>query len=296
MDKKKLMLLINPVAGRGGFRSNLGDVLEVFSNAGYLTTVYMTEYVGHATEIAATEAVHYDLLVCMGGDGTLSEVVSGVMRMDDAVPIGYIPMGTANDVASTLSLPKQPVKAAQKIVEGSPMPFDVGEFDNAGYFTYIAAFGAFTEVSYATSQQIKHTIGHLAYVLEGMRHIPSLSPMNAKIIYDDGIIDDEFIFGAVTNSTSIAGLIKLDEGIVELGDGLFEMILVRNPRGFMDINILISDVLSRNFQSAYVSVLHTKAVRFVFDREVTWTRDGENGGGYRDIELINHHAAVKFVV
>lgn len=292
---KEMMLLINPVAGRGGFKDGLGDVLEIFNNSGYLPTVYMTTGPGDAVEKVREKACRYDIIVCMGGDGTLSEVVSGIMCCADPPPLGYIPMGTANDVASTLSLPKNPAKAAKRIVDGSPMPFDVGAFGSDGYFAYIAAFGAFTEVSYETNQEIKHSLGHMAYVLEGMRQLPRISYYKTTVEYDDGLIEDDIVFGAVANSTSIAG-IKLDSNVVELGDGLFEVILIKNPRNLGELNGIIGDILSRNYQSQNVSVLHSKSVRFAFDFPVAWTRDGENGGLHREILLENHHKAIRFQV
>ena len=289
---KKMLLLINPISGRGGFRGSLAAVLETFSASDYLPTVFFTNSIGNATQIVKEHAKDYDIVVCQGGDGTLSEVISGLTQIPDAPPLGYIPMGTTNDVASSLELPiSKPVRAAERIVNGSPMPFDVGSFGDSAYFAYIAAFGAFTDVSYETPQNIKHTLGHMAYMLEGMRSLTRLSPVVATVVYDDGIITDEFVFGGVTNSTSIAGIFKLNRDVVELGDGLFEVILIKNPQSLADMNDIVGGILSQN-----IIVLHSSAVRFRFDTPAAWTRDGENGGEFRDLKLVNHHAAIRFII
>jgi len=294
--RKKLMLLINPVAGRSGFRQGFSDIIELFHSAGYAPTIYMTKAALDAEKLVRTYGSMYPIIVCIGGDGTLSEVISGLMSLENPPALGYIPMGTTNDVANTLNIPKNPKKAAQRILSGTPQPFDVGSFNKENYFTYISAFGAFTGVSYETSQISKHTIGHLAYILEGMRNITNLTFEHTIVEYDGGRIEDDLMFGAVTNSTSIAGLFKFEDNIVELGDGLFEVILIRNPKNLIDLNKLISDILSKNYNSQNVMVLHSSKVSFHFNRPVAWTRDGENGGQHEAVTLINHHAAVNFIV
>ena len=293
---KRLMLLVNPTAGRSGYRNCLSDVLEAFYSSGHLPTVFFTTAPGDATRLVLEHSKGFDIVVCMGGDGTLSEVISGIIQTPEPPDLGYIPLGTANDVASSLNLPRRPQKAAQRIIEGSPFAFDVGRYGDDQYFAYIAAFGAFTEVSYQTPASIKHNIGYLAYLLEGMRHISRINYRKATIEYDDGVIIDDFIFGAVSNSTSIAGLVKLNDTTVELGDGLFEVILIKNPRRLSDMNGIISDITSRKYTSNNVIVLHSKYVRFTFDQPVALTRDGENGGIHRDLTLRNLHAAIRLIV
>ena len=294
--RKSLMLLINPVAGRGGFRQGFSDIIELFHSAGYAPTIYMTKAALDAEKLVRTYGSLYSVIVCIGGDGTLSEVISGLMSLKNPPSLGYIPMGTTNDVANTLNIPKNPRKAAERILSGTPQPFDVGSFNNENYFTYISAFGAFTGVSYETSQISKHTIGHLAYILEGMRNLTNLTFEHTVVEFESGTIEDDLMFGAVTNSTSIAGLFKFEDSIVELGDGLFEVILIRNPKNLIDLNKLISDILSKNYNSQNVMVLHSKEVTFHFPHPVAWTRDGENGGQHKTVTLVNHHAAVNFIV
>lgn len=293
---KKLMLLVNPVAGKAGYKDGFGDVLETFSAGGYLPTVFMTTGPKDATDIIVKYSGDYDLAVCFGGDGTLSETVSGIIQLKNAPPLGYIPVGTANDVATTLGLPRSPVKAAEKILGGELVPLDVGTFGSDEHFTYIAAFGAFTQVSYETPQGIKNMLGYMAYIFTGLLKIPSIVPIRARIEYDGGVIEDDFVFGGVTNSMSIAGLIHLGKEVVELGDGLFEIILVHKPRDIWDANKTIMDILWQNYHTNNVTLLRSKSVRFNFDSAVPWTRDGESGGDHSDLLLTNIHGAVNFIL
>lgn len=293
---KRMMLLINPNAGKGGYRASIAAIMEEFCKNGWQPTVFFTQAPGEAPWLVAQNAKDYDMVVCLGGDGTLSEVVSGIMSLDEKRPIGYIPLGTANDVARTLELSTKPAQAAADIMRGHRFPFDVGQFGPDKFFTYVAAFGAFTDVSYGTPQETKHALGHLAYMLEGLKSLNRLSNYRAIIEYDDGVLHDDFIFGAVTNSTSIAGLVKLDKGSVNLSDGMFEVLLVKTPQDILDLNGIISAVLSSNFNSPNVMLLRSKEVRIMFERPVAWTRDGEDGGKHRDVLIVNRHPGVELIV
>ena len=292
----KLMLLVNPAAGKGGFRSAMGSVLEVFCSGGWQPTVFMTRQRGDAPRLVREHSRDYDLLVCMGGDGTLSEVVSGLAELPDAPPLGYIPMGTANDVATTLGLSRNPARAAAAITCGRPRPLDVGRMNGGAYFTYIAAFGAFTDVSYETRQESKQALGLLAYLLGGIAALPKITSYHAVVEWDEGFLEDDFVFGGVTNSTSVAGLVKLDERIVSLSDGLFEVILVKNPRNLMDMNAIVRDVLTKKYQTPHVTVLHSRHVRFSFDKSAKWTRDGESGGLHDSVTLENIPQAIQIML
>ena len=293
---KKLMLIVNPEAGKGGFKSGLGEALQVFYVGGYLPEVYFTSAPGDATKLVLEHADRYDLLACMGGDGTLSEVTAGMAELRNAPELGYLPMGTANDVASSLSLSRNPAEAAQTIITGRGMPLDLGKFNNSKYFTYIAAFGAFTDVSYLTTQENKQALGNFAYVLEGMTRLPKLPNVRAIVEYDGGVINGEFIFGAVTNSTSLAGLVRLDNDLVELGDGLFEVILVRTPKSIGDLQMAFSEFMAKNYSGQQITIIHSRKVRFRFPEPVAWTRDGENGGEHSEVILQNLQHAIKIRV
>lgn len=293
---EKMMLLVNPAAGKGLARGVLGDVLEVFCRGGWQPTVFMTQGKGDAPRLVRAHAEDCDMVVCLGGDGTLSETVSGLMHLQTPPPLGYIPMGTANDVATTLGLPKAPAKAAAAIMEGRPYPLDVGCMNAESYFTYIAAFGALTDVSYETRQESKQALGLLAYLLEGLAALPKITPMRARVEWDGGVQEDEYIFCGVTNSTSVAGMVKLDKDIVSLSDGLFEVILVKNPHSITDLSAIALDILGKKYQDPHVQVLHSNKVRFVCEKGVKWTRDGEAGGVHSDVTLENRSRAIRIML
>lgn len=293
---RKMMLLVNPHAGKSGYKGSLGEVLEVFCRNGWQPTVFFTSGPGQAPEIVRKNSMDYEMVVCIGGDGTLSEVSSGIMRCPQRRPIGYIPLGTANDVARTLALPSKPVQAAESIVKGKPIPFDIGLFGQDKYFTYVAGFGAFTEVSYATPQEYKQALGHLAYMLEGMKRLSKLRHYKAIVEYDGGVISDDFIFGAVMNTTSVAGLVRIAGDKVDLSDGQFEILLVKTPQDILDLNDILTAVLSNNFSGSNVMFLRSREVRIMFEEPVAWTRDGEDGGLHRDVMITNCHPGVEIIV
>ena len=295
---KKLLLLINPNAGKGGFRNGLGDVLYTFHRAGYRVTVTFTNEHGDPARIASRLAPDFDRLVCVGGDGTLGETVAGFMQLppERRPELGYIPMGTTNDCAITLGLSHDPVQAAYTAANGQTIPLDVGLFNQRDYFTYVAAFGAFTEVSYETPQDQKNTFGRLAYILDALRRLPNLTHRWTEIQYDGGVLEDDFIFGAVANSRSIAGVLRLDELGVSLSDGLFEIILIRTPESLLQLGTIVTDILANHFESEYVTVLQTRQVSFKFREPVAWTLDGEDGGSHRTVTCDNISRVVRMVV
>ena len=293
---KKLMLIVNPSAGRGGYRYYFGEAMKTLADGGFRTELFFTGGPEEATEFARAYAAEFDAVACIGGDGTLSEVIGGLMKIPNPPPIGYIPMGTTNDVASTIGLPKNDtIGAARRIVEGTPHPFDVGGFGDEGYFAYIAAFGAFTEVSYATPQDQKRALGHLAYVLQGAQQLGKIEKLPVRVEYDDGVFEGELVYGSMSNSTSVAGIVRLRDEMVSLGDGMSELVLVQDPGTIDAYGEMITAVLTRSFDSKYLKVIQTRHARFIFDRPVAWTRDGEDGGKHRDLELCNYHAPVRLI-
>ncbi len=294
--KKKLMLIINPAAGRGGYKVNLPDALQLLDKGGFRTTLFFTAGRGDATEMAAQHGAEYDIVACIGGDGTLSEVLAGLMRLDSPPPVGYFPMGTTNDVATTLDLPKNDtLAAARRILDGTPHPFDVGGFGEKDYFAYIAAFGAFTEVSYATPQNQKKALGHLAYVLQGMATLPRIEAVRASVEYDGGMAEGRFLYGSMSNSTSVAGILRLKEDMVSLGDGRSELVLVREPQTIDGFGAILTSALTQSFDCPDLLILHTTKARFRFEKPVPWTRDGEEGGAYTELTLRNYHAPVELI-
>ena len=292
---KKLMLVVNPAAGRGGYKFNLPEALHSLDRGGYRTTLFFTSDRGEATDFVRENGENFDVAACIGGDGTLSEVITGLMALKTPPQLAYIPMGTANDVATTLNLPKNDCLAAvRRILDGQPHPFDVGGFGDK-YFAYIAAFGAFTEVSYTTPQNQKKALGHLAYVLQGAAQLGKLESYRVRVEYDGGVIEDNLVYGSMSNSTSVAGIVHLKEDMVGLGDGQSELVLVKDPGTVEGFGEIVTSVLSQRFDSDKLLILHTKHAKFHFEKPVTWTRDGEAGGEHQDVELCNYAAPIEFI-
>ena len=289
------MLILNPAAGNGSGMLSIGAAMEILYKNGLVPTVYYTSGVGEATSLVLEHAMKYDCVACVGGDGTLSETVAGLAQLSSPPPLGYIPQGTANDVATSLKLPKNPVQAAKLIAGGRTEKLDVGKFNENDYFTYIAAFGAFTEVSYETPRKYKQNLGHLAYLLQGMVQLPRLSAYPTIVEYDDGVIEGDFLFGSVSNTKSVGGVVKLKKLGVELNDGLFEVTLVRNPANVIQMNKIVSKVLSQNFDGGQVMMFQSKHVKFTFDRPVKWTRDGEAGGAHQQVVCENLPSAISII-
>ena len=295
MDKK-LMLIVNPVAGRSAYKFNFAEATQLLAQAGYRVDLYYTAARGDATAFAREHAADYDTVACIGGDGTLSEVISGLIGQDDPPPLGYFPMGTANDVATTLGLPKNnALEAARRLLAGTPHPYDVGLFGEDEHFAYIAGFGAFTDVSYTTPQDQKNALGHLAYVLQGMARLPSIESYHARVEWDDGEFEGELVYGSLSNSTSVAGIVHFTEKMVSLSDGLSELVLVKDPGALTDLATLAGSVLTQRFDSDKMIIAHTKSASFQFERPVAWTRDGEPGGLWQAVELKNLHAPVQLI-
>lgn len=292
---KKMMLVINPRAGRMQSRNNLFNLINFFYQNGYEVTVYPTQKRSDATRIVMENAHRYDIVTCCGGDGTLNEVISGLMHLSTRPPLGYIPSGTTNDLATSLELNYGMMKAAQAIISGVQYLYDIGSF-NDRFFTYIAAFGAFTDVSYTTPQQTKNSLGHLAYILEGIKRLPEIRSYRLKIEYDGGVVEDDFVFGAVTNSTSMGGILKLSPDAVRLNDGLFEIILIKNPRNLLQLQRIVSGLLMQKYDDGDVMLLHSSKIKITALNEIPWTLDGEDGGLHREVKIINNNKAICFMI
>lgn len=291
---KKMLFIMNPFAGQKKANKHLADILLLFSNAGYEVTVHMTRDVGDAMDAAFRRGKEADMVVCCGGDGTLNETVTGLLRSGGDVPIGYIPAGTTNDFASSLKLSTNIMQAAQDIVDGQPVPYDVGKFGDR-FFSYVASFGAFTKASYIVPQNIKNALGHTAYVLGGISELSQIRNEHIRMEIDGQTVEDDFLFGAICNSTSIGGILTLDPKQVDMGDGLFEILLVRAARNLAEITECIQAVQTQKYNCAMITFRSAKKVRIFASADMPWTLDGEKEEGHEEVEVENLHHAIRLM-
>lgn len=292
---KKLYFILNLQSGKATISSKLAVVIDMFTKAGYEVTARSTQERMDACAAAKYACGQgFDLIVCSGGDGTLNEVIQGVMRSENKLPIGYIPAGSTNDFARGVGIPRNIIDAVQWIIDGKKYPCDIGSF-NDKFFTYIAAFGAFTEVTYETSQQVKNVLGHVAYVLNGISRLKNIKSYHMKITYDDEIIEDNYIFGMVTNSSSVAGLLSLNNFLLD--DGLYEVTLIKTPGNPLDLQRIIHSLLNIDIDidTAYIKSFRTSKIRFECDDELQWTIDGEFGGAYKTVDVCNNKQAIELM-
>lgn len=292
---RKLLLIINPVAGRNQAQADLFKMVRVFAEHDCEVTVYPTRGPQDCTRKVLADAGRFDLVVCCGGDGTLNEMVSGMMQREDPVPMGYIPLGSTNDFAASLRLPSHVEEAALRCVEGTAFHMDVGSL-NDRYFNYIAAFGAFTEASYATPQQIKNALGHLAYILEGVKSLGRLQPIHVRITADGETFEEDYLFGAVTNTVSLGGVLRLDPSRVLLDDGMYELLLVKNPQNPAEAQAMLSALMLQNYDGPLVRMLRASDILFESNHEISWTIDGEFGGSFSTTHILNNKNAVTLMV
>ena len=283
-----MLFIYNPRAGKAQIRSNLLDIIDIFVKAGYEVTAYPTQAAGDAIKAVEERRSGYDIVVCSGGDGTLDEVVTGMMRCDEILPIGYVPAGSTNDFANSLGIPKGMIKAADVVVNGDDFACDIGSFNNKS-FIYVAAFGLFTDVSYETNQDIKNVLGHAAYLLEGVRRLPAVRSYALRISYDDRVIEGEFLYGMVTNSYSVGGFRGLTGKDVLLDDGLFEVMMVRKPSNPLDLNNIIRALVDKRVKSEHIYTFKTSHLVVESEEPVAWTLDGEFGGDHTKAVIQNRN-------
>lgn len=292
---KKMIFIYNPNAGKGALKSGLSDILDIFVKADYEIVIYPTQRYKDAYQKVKHLPDGYDLVVCSGGDGTLDEVVTGMMKRKERIPIGYIPTGTTNDFANSLHIPKNRLEAADTAVNGKLFRCDVGRF-NKGIFVYIAAFGLFTDVAYQTKQEVKNVLGHLAYVLEGAKRIFNIPSYKIKVTYDEGVIEDKFIFGMVTNSKSVGGFRGMVGKEVVFDDGKFEVTLIKMPKNPLELNEIIAALLVEQVNTKHMYTFRTGAIRFESEEEIPWTLDGEFGGEHDQVEIENLQQQLQIMV
>ncbi|MBE6983753.1 MAG: diacylglycerol kinase family lipid kinase [Ruminococcaceae bacterium] len=288
---KKMLFILNPNAGQRRANRYLADILAIFNRADYDVSVFVTSGQGQAREIAKTRAGEVDLVVCCGGDGTYNETMTGLLQSGAEIPIGYIPAGSTNDFASSLGLPADPLAAAKMIAGGRVRRYDVGSFGGR-HFAYVASFGAFTRTSYATPQSIKNSLGHMAYLLEGIQELSQIKTHHLRIEMGSEVIEDDFLFGAICNSTSLGGILKLDPGVVDMQDGKFELLLVRAPKDIMELTACLQAVQTKKYNCKMMTFLNAGDLCVYAPDDMPWSIDGEKEEGRAVIEVKNLQQAI----
>ncbi|MBQ9550693.1 MAG: YegS/Rv2252/BmrU family lipid kinase [Lachnospiraceae bacterium] len=289
-----MYFIYNPHAGMERIRSNLLDIIDIFVKSGYEVTVYPTQNSGDAIDATVNMKPGYDMLACAGGDGTLDEVVAGMMKREDRIPICYVPAGSTNDFARTLKIPRDMRKAAEVVTSGVEFCCDMGTF-NDKTFVYVAAFGMFTDISYGTEQNMKNTFGHLAYIIEAMSRIGPVKSFHLKVEHDGIVEEDEYVFGMVSNSLSVAGIHSLEKKGVLLDDGLFEVTLIKMPSDTAEFGEIAAAIVNGTTND-FVSFFKTSEISFTANSRIDWTLDGEFGGSLKKVRVRNCHRALRIMV
>ena len=293
--KKKLLFIYNPKAGKEHIKTQLAGILDIFAEADYEITIVPTRARDEARTVMQNRSREYELVVCSGGDGTLDETVTGMIQSGFRTPLGYIPAGSTNDFGESLGLPRNMVDAAEIAVLGEKFPCDMGMF-NDDLFVYIAAFGLFTDVSYETDQDVKNLLGHMAYILEGMKRLSSIRSYKLKVTVEDRVIEDEFLFGMITNSRSVGGFKNITGKNVKMDDGVFEVTLIKVPRNPVELNSIMVSLLNRDIDSEMMYCFRTAELTVESEEPLSWTLDGENGGAHTKAVIRNLHKAVEIKV
>lgn len=291
---RNLLFIYNPFSGKGMVKENLSDIIDCFVKNGYQVGVYPTQGRLDAKEQVIHRAYQYDMIVCSGGDGTLNEVISGLMELPERPVLGYIPAGSTNDFAQSIKLPKSMVEAAAIAVNGMQISVDIGGFGRKK-FIYIAAFGAFTDVSYMTPQEMKNLLGHPAYIIEAVTKLTSLRTYHMKISYDDNTLEGDFLYGMVTNSISVGGFKGITGKNVVIDDGVFEVTLIKQPKNPLDLQVILGALIGMDVKTD--SIISFKASKIIFeaDEKVPWVLDGEYGGSPKRVKVTNYKRAIKIM-
>ena len=295
MQQKKMLFVVNPKAGKAQIKNRIMQILDLFAKAGYEVTVHVTQGRDDAMCRIRDRKEKYDLLVCSGGDGTLDEVVSGMVKSGNALPIGYIPAGSTNDFANSLHIPKNMLKAAQVVIEGEHFACDIGSF-NRDIFVYVAAFGVFTDVSYGTDQEIKNLLGHTAYILQGVKSLAAIQAYPMRVMYDDSVIEGNFLYGMITNSVSVGGFKGITGKNVALNDGELEVTLIRQPSSLAELTSIAGALTDRNAENEFIYRFKTSRLQIEAEEPVAWTLDGEFGGSHKEVLIEDHKEAMTIIV
>lgn len=281
---KKALLIINPVSGKKLIIRQTPQIIRLFMDAGYIVTTMVTSRRGEATEFAETYAEDYDLVCCTGGDGTLNETLNGLAHKNIHVPLGYIPCGSTNDFANSHSLSTDLITAAKNAAFGDVVTYDVGLFGDR-YFSYVAAFGAFSWLSYTTDQNLKNVLGHTAYILDGIKDVTKIKPIHLKMDADGVMHEGDYIFGAVCNSTSIAGTIVLPQHLVDTADGIFEVLLIKMPKNIQSLELILRCLINQDYSSPFIDFFQAKDILVENPDGLEWSLDGECSGFYKNVHI-----------
>lgn len=292
---KRLLFVLNPQAGQRRANRFMPDMIRLFIEAGYMVEPYVTGAAGEATEVISRCPRKYDLVVCAGGDGTLNETVSGMMAAGLDCPVGYVPCGTTNDYASSIGLSQDVMQATRDILNGRAQTVDVGIF-NGRSFVYTASCGAFAKASYTTPQAAKNVLGHAAYVFEGMRDLTAIKPVHMRVRADELMLDDDFVFCSVTNSTSVGGILQLDAQLVALNDGRFEVTMVRNPVNPAQLSSIIVGLTTQSVPNDMIHFFSAGNIHIECDSPMEWTLDGEREPATDHVLLENLHSAMRIII
>lgn len=293
---KKLLFVYNPHSGKALIKNKLMEIIDIFTRNGYEVTAYPTQHALDGYDKVCDADGKYDVIVCSGGDGTLNEVISAAVRHRISKPvIGYIPAGSTNDFANTLQIPKNMVKAAIQVATGVPFTCDLGKM-NGRYFNYIAAFGVFTDVSYNTPQNMKNLLGHQAYILESLKSLSKIKAYHLNVYCNGLTLKGSYIYGGVSNSDYVAGIKGVAGPDVSLNDGLFEVILVKEPTNALELQQIVAGVFSKNQESPMVERFKTNRIVIESEQEIAWTVDGENGDSHQRVEIVVARNAVNIIV
>ena len=290
--RKKLYFIYNPLAGKGNVRGKLYEIIQALASAEYEVTVYPTREPKDATERVENLPEDYDLVVCCGGDGTLDEVATGMMHREHKIPVGYIPAGSCNDFARSLQIPGNMQQAAEIAVQGENFAVDVGSL-NERNFIYVAAFGIFTDVSYTTKQGMKNVLGHMAYILEGMKRLTSVKSYYLKVTSEEMCFEGDFLFGMVTNSRSVGGFKSIVGKNVVFDDGIYEVTFIQRPRNAMELQEILGALAISQIDTKYMYSFRSSRIVVESEEPVPWALDGEYGGEYERAVISNNPRAVE---
>lgn len=291
MHRKKMLFVYNPMAGKEQIKNKLSDIIQVFCEAGFLVTMMATEKQNDAKNAVIEYGAGFDYVVCSGGDGTMNEVAAGMMHLEKKPICGYIPAGTVNDFASSLKIPKIMKRAARLVTEGEVFRCDMGGF-NDKFFTYVAGFGAFTEVSYQTPQEWKNMLGKSAYFIEAIKRLSEIKPKHMKIEYDGKYMEDDFLLGLVSNSVSVAGFRAYKKKNIKMDDGMLEGLFIRNFQSLVEMQETLNALMTKNLDAPAIFTFSSHDIHIICDEPIPWTLDGEDGGSYREVRMHNYKRAL----